>query len=88
MDVNLVPQPRPLPNYDSEANDDPEASDDRSHSNDEDEATPLQEYDIESVINSSGAKNVRSRFATCINCDEEYDVVINSVCACVGSSGC
>lgn len=76
----------------SDSEDDTENSDDTNGEDDggeeeEEEDGPRALSNGFAVIPTSGVKRLRSRFATCTNCSEEFDVTDNGKYSCVWHPG-
>lgn len=67
----------------SDNEDDSENSDDESGEEEEEE----EEDDGFPVFQIKGVKRLRSKFATCINCSEEFDVTENGKISCIWHPG-
>lgn len=82
VDENEVPQPRspPEPNTDGEYSEVSDTSDDEEKEEEEEDVRPTP-------ATTTGAKRVRSRYAKCINCKEEFDVSENTKKSCRYHSG-
>lgn len=71
-----VPQPGTPPDTDGEYGEDSDASDD----NEKEDARPPP-------ATATGPKRLRTRYAGCINCKEEFDVSTNTKTSCSYHSG-